>query len=101
MTESLAENLQHIQSSTNEKFFVVGKELQAIRDLQQQMADIQNANWQTITAQFEAFRDDIHRMRNCDQLLFTRQQIRYRCITSFSLLFECEIISCCAVRLSP
>ena len=86
MTESLAENLQHIQSSTNEKFFVVGKELQAIRDLQQQMADIQNANWQTITAQFEAFRDDIHRMRNCDQLLFTRQQINFNFDTVASLL---------------
>ena len=86
MTESLAENLQHIHSSTNEKFFVVGKELQAIRDLQQQMADIQNANWQTITAQFEAFRDDIHRMRNCDQLLFTRQQINFNFDTVASLL---------------
>ena len=86
MTESLAENLQHIQSSTNEKFFVVGKELQAIRDLQQQMADIQNANWQTITAQFEAFRDDIHCMKNCDQLLFTRQQINFSFDTVASLL---------------
>ena len=85
MTESLAESLQHSQSSTNEKFFVVGKELQAIRDLQQQMADIQNANWQTIYAQFEAFRDDIYRMRNCDQL-FTRQQINFNFDTVASLL---------------
>ena len=50
------------------------------------MADIQNANWQTITAQFEAFRDDIHRMRNCDQLLFTSQQINFNFDTVASLL---------------
>ena len=77
VTESLAENLQYIQSSTNEKFYVVAIEIQTIRDLQQQMAFIQNAIWQTITAQFEAFRDDLHEMRNCDQLLFTNRSISF------------------------
>ena len=86
MTENLAANLQHLQSATNEKFLIVGQELKAIRDLQAQMIEVQNANWQTISQQFETFRRDIHEMRNCDQLLFTRQQINFNFDTVASLL---------------
>ena len=49
MTNSILANLQHLATESNNKFLVVGKELQAIRDLRTQMAELQNANWRVIT----------------------------------------------------
>ena len=86
MTSSISDNIQHLATESNNKFFVIGKELQAIRELQQQMAEIQNDNWRVITQQMASFRDDIHVMRNCDQFLFTRQQINFNFDTIASLL---------------
>ena len=86
MTSSLSDNIQHIASESNQKFLVIGKELQAIREIQVQMAEIQNANFRTISLQMDTFREDIHKMRNCAQFLFTRQQINFNFDTAASLL---------------
>ena len=50
------------------------------------MREIQNSNWKTISDQMEIFRLDIHLMRNCDQLLYSRQQINFNFDTISSLL---------------
>ena len=50
------------------------------------MAEIQNDNWRVVTQQMASFRGDIHVMRNCDQFLFTRQQINFNFDTIASLL---------------
>ena len=82
----LFENFEHLRTVTNDKFYIVSRELQSIYDVQNQMAEIQNANWQLISEQLETFRQDIHEMRNCDQLLFTRQQINFNFDPVASLL---------------
>ena len=82
----LFENFEHLRTVTNDKFYIVSRELQSIYDVQNQMAEIQNANWHLISEQLETFRQDIHEMRNCDQLLFTRQQINFNFDTVASLL---------------
>ena len=64
MAENLATKLQHLKSATNEKVLIVGQELKAIRDLQAQMTEVQNANWHTISQQLDTFCRDIHEMRN-------------------------------------
>ena len=60
MINSISANLQYLATESDNKFLVIGKELQAIRDLQNQMVEIQNANWHVITQQLETFRHDIH-----------------------------------------
>ena len=49
MSQSINKNVYHLKNATDQKFFIVSKELQAIRDIQQHMQDIQNANWRTIS----------------------------------------------------
>ena len=83
---AILDNVDQIRKITNEKFQVVSKELKTIYDIQSQMTEIQNANWQVISDQLEKFRKDIHDMRNCDQLLYTRQQINFNFDTISSLL---------------
>ena len=57
-----------------------------LRDIQKQMQDIQNANCKLISEQLQIFRKIIHEMRNCDQLLFSRQQVNINFDTVASLL---------------
>ena len=96
MTSFLSDNIQHLASESNQKFLVIGKKLQAIRDIQVQMAEIQNANWHTISLQMDTFRNDIYQMRNCDQFLFTRQQINlnFDTVASLLTLFYSNIKAC-------
>ena len=74
ISEHILPRVHHLKSATDQKFFIVSKELQAIRDFQKQMQDIQNANWKLISEQLPIFKNNIHKMRNCDQLLYSRQQ---------------------------
>ena len=85
-SSSLSDNVQELNSDTNDKFFIVSMELRTLREVQSQMREIQNANWATVSEQMEAFRHDIHVMRNCDQFLFTRQQVNFNFDTVSSLL---------------
>ena len=66
MSEQIVSSVHHLQNATDQKFFVVSKELQAIRDIQKQMQDIQNANWKPISEQLQIFKNNVHEMRNCD-----------------------------------
>ena len=86
MSEQIFSSVYHLKNATDQKFFIVSKELQAIRDIQQQMQDIQNANWKIISEQMQIFKDNIREMRNCDQLLYSRQQINFNFDTVASLL---------------
>ena len=86
IASSLSENVQELNEETNDKFYIVSKELHKLHDLQNQMREIQNSNWKTISDQMEIFRQDIHLMRNCDQLLYSRQQINFNFDTISSLL---------------
>ena len=86
MAQDINDNVYHLKNATNQKFFIVSKELQAIRDIQKHMQEIQNANWRTISTQMDIFRKNIHEMRNCDQLLYSRQQVNFNFDTVSSLL---------------
>ena len=50
------------------------------------MLEVQNRNWQIIEEHFNVFQDNIHVLRDCDQLLFSRQQINFNYDTISSLL---------------
>ena len=86
IASSLSENVQELNEETNDIFYIVSKELHKLHDLQNQMREIQNSNWKTIFDQTEIFRQDIHLMRNFDQLLYSRQQINFNFDTISSLL---------------
>ena len=49
------------------------------------MLEVQNRNWQIIE-HFEMFRENIQVLRDCDQLLFSRQQVNFNYDTISSLL---------------
>ena len=50
------------------------------------MLEIQNRNWKVIEEQFKVFEHNIHVLRDCDQLLFLRQQINFNYDTISSFL---------------
>ena len=56
-------------------FFVVSKELQAVRDTQKQMQYIQNANRKLISEHLHIFKNKIHEKRNSDQLFYSVAQL--------------------------
>ena len=76
---TLAENL-------DDKFFMVTSELNSIKQAQDEMIKIQNRNWEVIQEHFEVFKQNNHTLRDCDQRLFTRQQINFNYDTVSSLL---------------
>ena len=69
MSEQIFSSIHHLKNATDQKFLIVSKDLQVIRDVQKQKQDRQNANWKVIAEQLQIFKDNIHEMRNCDQLL--------------------------------
>ena len=83
---SLGENIQQLANSTDAKFFRVSKELEMLHGIQRQIIETQNQNWRAIEKQFNTFQQNIHEMRNCDQLLYTRQQVNFNFDTISSLL---------------
>ena len=86
MSEQNFSSVHHLKNATIQKIFVVSKESHAIRDIQKQVQDIQNANWKLISEQLQIFKNDIHEMRNCDQLLYSRQRVNFNFDTVASRL---------------
>ena len=49
MSGQIFSSVHHLKNATDQKFLIVSKELHAVRDIQKQMQDIQNANWKIIS----------------------------------------------------
>ena len=77
---SLAQNIQQLENATCAKFFRVSKELERLHGIQRQIIETQNENWRANEKQFNVFPQNIQEMRNCDQLLYTRQQVNFNLI---------------------
>ena len=73
-TESLTQDVFKLRNEVNDNFFMVTTELEALKSVQKEMLEVQNRNWRFIEEQFEVFQHNIHVLRDCDQLLFSRQQ---------------------------
>ena len=86
VTESLAEDVFKLQSDVNDNFFMVATELAALKSVQNEMLEIQNRIWKVIREHLESFEQQIHVLRDCDQLLFSQQQIIFIYDTSSSVL---------------
>ena len=65
---------------------MVTTELEALKSVQKEMLEVQNRNWRIIGEHFEVFEHNIHVLRDCDQLLFSRQQINFNYDTISLLL---------------
>ena len=85
-TESLTQDVFKLRNELNDKFFMVTTELGALKSVQKEMLEVQNRNWRIIEEHFEVFQHNIHVLRACDQLLFSRQQINFNYDTISSLL---------------
>ena len=85
-TEALAEDVFKLRTEVHDKFFLVTSELAAIKTVQKEMLEVQNRNWQIIEEPFRVFQDNIHVLRDCDHLLFSRQQINFNYDSISSLL---------------
>ena len=84
-TEFLSEDAFKLRSDVNDNFFMVTTELDALIAVQKEKLEIQKRNWKVIQEQFEIFGQNIHMLRDCDQLLFSRQQV----IFSYDTIFHC------------
>ena len=81
-TESLTQDVLKLQNEVNEKFFMVTTELEALKSVKKGMLEVQNRNYRRALRRFH----NIHVLRDCDQLLFSRQQINFNYDTISSLL---------------
>ena len=66
-----------VQNSTNEKFYIIGHELQDLRAAQNNIIQVQQANAATLQTQFAVLEESINYMRNCDQFLYIREETNY------------------------
>ena len=70
-------DVHRLRAKTNEKFFLVSKEFTAIRQAHDEFVKVQNENWRIVEEQFDIFSRNIHLLRDCTQLLFSRQQLNF------------------------
>ena len=64
---ALTDYVSEIESSSNEKFFMISNELSKIRAIQQQTIENQNRNWKIIEEQFATIQGNFHILRDCTQ----------------------------------
>ena len=62
------------------------RNLALLHEIQNQIIETQNENWQKVEKQFRVLRDKSYDMRHCDQLSYTRQQENFNFDTTSSLL---------------
>ena len=82
----LSQYVTEFSSSTENKFFLIENELAAINEIQADMTATQNKNWALIEQQFAVFERNFHVLRDCDQMLFSNQQLNFNFDTLSSLL---------------
>ena len=82
----LTQFVTELQLNTDENFFLVKNELAALNAIQAEMSATQNRNWAVIQEQFDAFEDNFHILRDCNQMLFSNQQLNFSFDTLSSLL---------------
>ena len=83
---ALTDHVLQVEGQANENFFMISNELSEIQKAQMEMNENQNRNWKIIEKQFDVFERNIHIMRNCNQLLFSHQQLNFNFDTVASLL---------------
>ena len=86
ITTTIVDYVAKMQTTNDEKFFVVSNELAEIEEAQQQMTETQNNNWKIIEEQFQAINTNFHVLRDCTQMLFSNQQLNFNFDTTASLL---------------
>ena len=83
---SLTDYVTDFITHTDEKFFLLEKELAVLNAIQSEMAATQDKNWVIIQEQLAVYEQNFHILRDCDQLLFANQQLNFNFDTVFSLL---------------
>ena len=86
ISENIAENVYKLRSESNEKFYLLTNEVSKLHQIQQELAETQDNNWKIIENQFAVFQNNIHLLRDCTQLLFSRQQMNFNYDTMAALL---------------
>ena len=85
-TEAIGDFVTQLHTSNDESFFMISKELAALNSIQKQMIALQNKNWEVIEEQFEIFRSNFHVLQDCNQMLFSNQQLNFNYDTVASML---------------
>ena len=82
-TSVLTDHVLQFKKESNKKFYMISDELKEITKIQMELAENQNKNWKE---QFEIFERNILILSNCEQLLFSNQQLNFNFDTVASLL---------------
>ena len=85
-TEQIATYVSLVKSETDGNFFLISNALATLHKIQNELIENQNRNWETIQKQFEVFEKNVRLLQDCDQLLFSNQQIKFNFDTAASLL---------------
>ena len=81
----LTQFVTEFQLNTDEKHFLVKNKLAAFNAIQAEMSATQNRNWAVIQEQFDVFENNFHILRDCNQMLFSNQQLNFNFDTLSSL----------------
>ena len=95
-TEASTEDVFNLRNKLNDKFLMLASELAAIKSVQKEMLQVQNRIWKIVEEHFEVFQDKIQVLRDCDQLVFSRQQVNfiYDLISALLAITFAKIKSC-------
>ena len=86
LTSVLTTYVSQLRTNTDQKFFMVSNKLKEIEEAQSQMTETQNKNWQVIQEQFNVIETNFNILRDCNQMLFSNQQLNFNFDTMSSLL---------------
>ena len=85
-TIRLTEYVAEYEEQVNEKFFLVADKLSEVNNIQKEMIKNQQENWKVIEDQFTVIKNNFEILRDCDQYLFSNQQLNFNFDTAASLL---------------
>ena len=85
-TTRLTDHVVEFEEQVNEKFFLVADKLAEVNAIQQEMIQNQQENWKVIEDQFKVIQHNFEILRDCDQYLFSNQQLNFNFDTAASLL---------------
>ena len=86
ITTTIVDYVAKMQTTYGENFFNVSNKLAEIEEAQQQTTETQNNNWKIIEEQFQAINTNFQVLRDCTQMLFSREQLNFNFDTTASLL---------------
>lgn len=74
---NVSDSVMKVENAEDYKMFLVTQQLIQIQELQNSVLSIQSTNWKNLRTQIEIIENNTHVLTDCQQNLYTQQQLAY------------------------